>query len=112
MLQVRVVVDVLNKDPPAECSEQIQGAAMDSVRSIPGLRSKHMVSHAYHDSLFVAQVAPTGMLFIPCYKGYSHRPDEFASPQQMQIGVQVLALTLAKLSGASEPELQEIRSEF
>lgn len=27
------------------------------------------------------QIAPTGMIFIPCRNGWSHRPDEYASPQ-------------------------------
>ena len=36
------------------------------------------------------QIAPTAMLFIPCRKGVSHRPDEYASPADMQRGVQVL----------------------
>jgi hypothetical protein len=35
------------------------------------------------------QIAPTAMLFIPCRKGVSHRPDEYASPADMQRGVQV-----------------------
>jgi N-carbamoyl-L-amino-acid hydrolase len=58
-----------------------------------------MVSRAYHDSLFMAQVCPTTMIFIPCFKGYSHRPDEFSSPQQIERGVCVLAETLAELAG-------------
>ena len=56
---------------------------------------KKMISRAYHDSLFMAQVCPTTMIFIPCYKGYSHRPDEFSSPEQIEKGVRVLADTLA-----------------
>jgi ureidoglycolate amidohydrolase len=32
------------------------------------------------------------MLFIPCRKGVSHRPDEYASPADMQRGVQVTLL--------------------
>jgi len=39
-----------------------------------------------------------GMIFIPCYKGYSHKPEEYASPEDMTNGVKVLALTMAKLS--------------
>lgn len=35
------------------------------------------------------QVAPTAMLFIPCFKGYSHRPDEYATPADIEHGVQV-----------------------
>jgi hypothetical protein len=59
---------------------------------------KRMVSRAYHDSLFMAQVCPTTMIFIPCYKGYSHRPDEYSSPEQMAKGVRVLAETFAELA--------------
>jgi N-carbamoyl-L-amino-acid hydrolase len=57
-----------------------------------------MISRAYHDSLFMSRVAPTAMLFIPCHKGYSHRPDEFASPEHISQGTLVLAETLASLS--------------
>jgi len=31
----------------------------------------------------------------PCFKGYSHRPDEFSSPGQIEKGVRVLAELLA-----------------
>eukprot|EP00892_Ulva_mutabilis_P006994 jgi/Ulvmu1/4667/UM002_0398.1 len=95
---VRVVKDVLNKDAPATCSTDVQRAASQAVHELKQLRKMSMVSHAYHDSLFMAKVAPTGMLFIPCYKGYSHRPEELSSAGQMAAGVRVLALTLAKLA--------------
>ena len=42
-----------------------------------------MVSRAYHDSLFMARIAPVAMLFIPCRNGYSHRPDEYADPEDI-----------------------------
>jgi N-carbamoyl-L-amino-acid hydrolase len=38
------------------------------------------------------------MLFIPCKAGVSHRPDEYASPQDISNGVRVLANALAQLS--------------
>jgi hypothetical protein len=38
------------------------------------------------------------MIFIPCFKGYSHRPDEHSTEDQMRKGVETLALTMAKLS--------------
>jgi acetylornithine deacetylase/succinyl-diaminopimelate desuccinylase-like protein len=57
-----------------------------------------MVSRAYHDSLFMSRIAPTAMLFIPCRGGVSHRPDEFASPEDIARGVLVLAHTLAWLA--------------
>jgi ureidoglycolate amidohydrolase len=48
----------------------------------------------------MAEVTPTGMLFIPCHKGYSHRPDEFASAEDIKNGIEALALALASLSSA------------
>ena len=57
------------------------------------------MSRAYHDSLFMARVAPTAMIFIPCREGVSHRPDEFASEDAIARGTEVLALTLAALAG-------------
>jgi acetylornithine deacetylase/succinyl-diaminopimelate desuccinylase-like protein len=37
-------------------------------------------------------------LFIPCRNGYSHRPDEFASPEHIAQGAAVLAETLRSLA--------------
>lgn len=90
-------VEVVNADPPALSEERVVRAVERSVQKL-GFKSKRMVSRAYHDSLFMARVAPMGMIFIPCYKGYSHRTDEFASKVAMEDGVKVLALTLATLS--------------
>ena len=57
-----------------------------------------MISRAYHDSLFISRISPVAMLFIPCRNGYSHRPDEYASPEDIARGALVLAETLASLS--------------
>ena len=51
-----------------------------------GLPAKEMISRAYHDTLFMARICPTVMLFIPCRGGVSHRPDEYSSPGQIQTG--------------------------
>ena len=65
MVQVRVVKRVLNKDTPATCSKDIQEAISQAVDELPGLRKMSMVSHAYHDALFMAQVAKTGVSALP-----------------------------------------------
>ena len=67
-----------------------------------GLSSMTMVSRAYHDALFMAQIAPTGMIFIPCRAGVSHRPDEYSSPEHMENGVRTLALAMAKLAEVAD----------
>jgi N-carbamoyl-L-amino-acid hydrolase len=57
-----------------------------------------MISRAYHDSLFMSRIVPTAMVFIPCRNGYSHRPDEYASPDDIARGSLLLAESLAALS--------------
>lgn len=88
---------IINQDPPA-LSEKSIIKAMEASSKELNLTHKLMISRAYHDSLFMARVSPMGMIFIPCYKGYSHKPEEFSSVDDMSNGVKVLALTLAKLS--------------
>jgi N-carbamoyl-L-amino-acid hydrolase len=95
--QVTICTDILNADAPADCAPLVIQALSDSCRA-HSLTFLRMVSRAYHDSLFMSRVAPTGMLFIPCHKGYSHRPDEYAAPDDIARGTLILAETLARLS--------------
>lgn len=94
---VSVRFELLNADAPADCAAEI-------IETISGCCDRHeihflrMVSRAYHDSLFMARIAPVAMLFIPCRNGYSHRPDEYADPDDIARGTLVLAETLAALS--------------
>lgn len=94
---VRIETAFINSDPPATSATAVVDAITAAADSL-GLAYMRMVSRAYHDTLFVAQVVPSAMIFIPCTGGFSHRPDEFASDADMDHGVAVLALTLARLS--------------
>jgi N-carbamoyl-L-amino-acid hydrolase len=95
--QVAIHTEMLNADAPAECAPAVVEALSQACK-------KHeqkfltMISRAYHDSLFMSRIAPTAMLFIPCRNGYSHRPDEYASPEDIARGALVLAEALAILS--------------
>ena len=95
--QVQVRLDVINADAPAQSSPLVVEALSASCRDAE-LAFMSMVSRAYHDSLFMSRIAPQGMLFIPCRNGYSHRPDEYASPEDIARGVEVLASTLSRLA--------------
>jgi len=95
--QVSIRNELLNADAPATCAPMVVETLLDACRK-HGLASLPIVSRAYHDSLFMSRIAPTGMLFIPCRNGYSHRPDEYASPEDIARGTLVLAETLAALA--------------
>lgn len=90
-------IEWMNADPPAQSGEEVVRALEASAQEL-GLPYRKMVSRAYHDSLFMARLCPTAMLFIPCKNGWSHRPDEYASPEHIEQGVRVLARTLARLA--------------
>jgi N-carbamoyl-L-amino-acid hydrolase len=95
--RVRVDRTLVNADLPARCAPQVIDALAGACE-LRGWRYQRMISRAYHDSLFMSRVAPTGMLFIPCRGGISHRPDEYASPDAIGRGATVLADALARLS--------------
>ena len=95
--QVSIHTELLNADAPAACAPEVIEALTASCKK-HNLNFLPMVSRAYHDSLFMSRIAPTAMLFIPCRNGYSHRPDEYASPEDIARGTLLLAETLAVLS--------------
>lgn len=49
-----------------------------------------IVSGAGHDAFNLARRLPTTMIFIPCRKGISHNPREYAEPQHITAGANVL----------------------
>lgn len=105
--RLRVRSRILNQDPPASSGEAVLAAAQGAADAL-GYSSQTMVSRAYHDSLFMAQVCPVGMLFIPCRNGWSHRPDEFAAADDIERGVKTLAVALATLAGEAQNAHQEL----
>jgi ureidoglycolate amidohydrolase len=95
--QVAIHSELLNADAPADCSPGIV-AVLTQTCEKHGFSFLLMTSRAYHDSLFISRIAPVAMLFIPCRNGYSHRPDEYASPEDIGRGTLVLAETLTTLA--------------
>jgi len=94
---VVIHTEMVNADPPTTSDPAILDA-MEASAIEAGRTYKRMVARAYHDSSFMACIAPVAMLFIPCRGGVSHRPDEYASPEWVGNGVEVLARTLARLA--------------
>jgi ureidoglycolate amidohydrolase len=94
---VKVTEERINADTPAVSDDHIV-STLASICEAEAIGYRKMVSRAYHDSTFVAGIAPIAMIFIPCRDGVSHRPDEFATPESIALGTRILALSLAKLA--------------
>jgi ureidoglycolate amidohydrolase len=97
--QLRVRIEPLNADAPAQCAPDVVNV-IGQVCEDHRLSWDRMISRAYHDSLFLARIAPTAMIFIPSRSGFSHRPDEYSSPEAIGQGTLVLAESLARLAGS------------
>jgi N-carbamoyl-L-amino-acid hydrolase len=68
-----------------ECIGLVRAAAEDL-----GYRHRDMVSGAGHDAVYIARVAPTAMIFIPCQNGISHNEMEKTEPEHVAAGANVL----------------------
>jgi N-carbamoyl-L-amino-acid hydrolase len=68
-----------------------------------GYRAMDIVSGAGHDACYIARVAPTGMIFVPCEGGISHNETENAKPEDLEAGCNVLLhAVLARAGTAGE----------
>ncbi|MDO9624096.1 MAG: Zn-dependent hydrolase [Pseudomonas sp.] len=77
------------------CVEAVRGAAV-------GLGLSHMdiVSGAGHDAIFLAELGPAGMIFVPCEGGISHNEIENAAPADLAAGCAVLLRAMLAASAA------------
>src|SRR5439155_16387496 len=61
-------IERLNVDAPATCDPHLINTVAQVCGEL-GLPIKRMISRAYHDTLFMAQLCPATMIFIPCRGG-------------------------------------------
>ena len=64
-----------------------------------GYAHMEMVSGAGHDSLYIATVAPTSMIFIPCENGISHNEIENTKQEDIEAGCNVLLHAILEVDG-------------
>jgi N-carbamoyl-L-amino-acid hydrolase len=64
-----------------------------------GYSSMPAVSGAGHDAVYMAQLAPAGMIFIPCKDGISHNEIEDAKPEHITAGCNVLLHAMLERAG-------------
>jgi N-carbamoyl-L-amino-acid hydrolase len=97
-LGLAVTVTKIWDEPPTRfdpgCIAAVRRAAETS-----GYSFRDMVSGAGHDSVYVARVAPTAMIFVPCRDGISHNEAEFSSKEQCAAGAQVLLQAVLDYDG-------------
>ncbi|TXL78765.1 Zn-dependent hydrolase [Vineibacter terrae] len=79
----------------AKCVAAVRAAAEKA-----GLPHMDIVSGAGHDACYVAKVAPTGMIFVPCKDGISHNEIEDARKDDIAAGCQILLQAMVERANA------------
>ena len=64
-----------------------------------GYSNMPAVSGAGHDAVYMARLAPSGMIFIPCKDGISHNEIEDAKPEHIEAGCNVLLHAMLERAG-------------
>ena len=65
-------------------------AAVRDAAETQGYPHQDIISGAGHDAVYMARVAPTAMVFVPCVGGISHNEIEDAKPDDLTAGCNVL----------------------
>ena len=83
---------------PIHFDESCVSAVRDATNDC-GFSSRDMVSGAGHDACYLAAVAPTSMIFIPCIDGISHNEIEDVKPEWITAGADVLLRAILEKAG-------------
>jgi hydantoinase/carbamoylase family amidase len=96
--QVSIQIEKIADNQSVLLDPNLQGKLIKIGEDL-GLDSLIMDSGAGHDVMNMAVKWPSGLLFIPCRDGISHHPDEFASLDDLELGVRLLAKHLEVEAG-------------
>jgi N-carbamoyl-L-amino-acid hydrolase len=83
--------------PPVEFDAAIR-ARLRNAATRQALAHMDMVSGATHDAKYMADLCPSGMLFVPCRGGVSHNESEYAAPADLAAGTRILAEVMLELA--------------
>jgi N-carbamoyl-L-amino-acid hydrolase len=76
------------------------GALLRDKAAARQLATRDMIAAAGHDSVLMAPLVPSAMLFVPSVAGITHNPKEYSTKQQIARGAQVLLDAVLELAGA------------
>ena len=83
--------------PPTPMDDRIVGA-LETATEATGEPYMRMHSGAAHDTMCVADRAPTAMVFVPCVEGISHHPAEDASPADAALAAEIILNAIRTLT--------------
>lgn len=84
--------------PPSEFAPELVASVREGAKGF-GYSHRDIVSGAAHDAVYMARIAPTAMVFVPCEGGISHNEIENARPEDIAAGCNVLLHAVVSRAG-------------
>jgi len=106
---LEVVWTVVQASSPVVCDGRLNELLRESIRGA-GLEVVELVSGAGHDAVPISAVSPVCMLFVRCYKGISHHPQEHVETEDLAAAIIVADEFIHQLSEYGNIRINEIGS--
>lgn len=88
-LKLEVAEKCIWKSPAVKFAPELIQCVREGAEQA-GFKTRDMASGAGHDAAYIARVAPTTMIFVPCLGGLSHNEAESTAFDECAAGAQVL----------------------
>ncbi|MEG2045854.1 MAG: Zn-dependent hydrolase [Comamonas sp.] len=98
---VEITVQQVVYFPPQPFTPHLVQAVRSGAQAL-GYSHMDVVSGAGHDAVYVARLAPTAMIFVPCADGISHNEIEDAEPAHLEAGCNVLLRAMLEVAGVAK----------
>lgn len=95
--QIKVEMVRTYQQPAVPCAATLTDTLDEAVKATQG-QTQHLPSGATHDASAMADLCDIAMLFVRCRDGLSHRPDEYASDEDIDAAVNATAAFLQALA--------------
>jgi len=95
---LKITLERVSYYPPCPFHPDCVGAVRKAAAKL-GYSTMDVVSGAGHDAIYVARLAPAGMIFVPCKDGISHNEIEDAQPAHLEAGCNVLLHAMLERAG-------------
>ena len=89
--------NIIQSADPVTCDKNMTRLLTDTIRAA-GYEPLPLVSGAGHDAVPIAAIAPVSMLFVRCYKGISHNPQENVETEDLAAAITVAENFILNLS--------------
>jgi N-carbamoyl-L-amino-acid hydrolase len=96
-----ITIELVSSYPAQPFHDECVSAVGKAAEAL-GYSNMRAVSGAGHDAVYMARLAPSGMIFIPCKDGISHNEIEDAKPEHITAGCNVLLHAMLERAGVAK----------